>query len=102
MGQKKSATTSLDSTALTEWSSNKGRRDRHGPPIELREIRINDVIVAVSEVTTRQAPPQNPAAIDVFFDRIPGRELRRRVDPTRVPLLVNQESSTRSPLKGLW
>jgi hypothetical protein len=64
---------------------------RHWQPIEVREVRIDDVIVAVPEVATRQAPPKDPPAVDVLFDRIARRELRRRIHPTRVPFLVNQE-----------
>jgi len=54
-------------------------------------VRIDDVIVAVSAVTARQAPSKDTPTVDVLFDGIARRELRRRVHPTRLPLLVNQE-----------
>jgi hypothetical protein len=78
---------------------NKGRRIRHRQPMEFRKVRIDDVIVAVSEVAARQAPTQDSAAVDVLLDGIPRRELRWRVHSTRAPLLVNQEKLHALPAK---
>jgi hypothetical protein len=76
---------------MTNRVLNKWLGIRHGQPIEVREVRIDNVIVAMTQISARQTPPEYPTTVDVLLDGIPRRELRRRAHPTRVPLLVNQE-----------
>jgi hypothetical protein len=73
---------------------------RHRQTIEVRELRIDDVVVAVSQIPARQPPSQYVPAVAVFVDRVVDRVgADRRVHPPHMSLVVNQEKLYALPAK---
>lgn len=74
---------------------------RHRQSVEVSELRIHDVVVAMSQLPARKTPSEDTPAVDVFVDRIEGRESRGRGHPTHMSIPVDQEKLCAFPAKRM-
>ena len=84
-----------------------GRSVRHAVrgsahrPIQVRELRVYDVVVTVSEIAARQSLSKHAPAIAILVDRIVNRiRAHGRVHPSHTLLLVHKEKFY--PLASPW